>query len=178
MADSNLDLSRDITRNEMSGTATRSTLYFLLPMLVILGALIAYKSSAALAVMGRVCATVVFTPRGNVVPRVGASDAGVVTRTLNYFLVIWPALLFGILISAAVSTFVSPRWLERLLGRPSLRSQAIPGIAGAPLMLSSCCVAPIFTAVYERSPRLGPSLAYMLSDPALNPAAMCTTFSL
>ena len=178
MTDSNLDLSRDITRNEMSATATRSTLYFLLPMLVILGALIAYKSSAALAVIGKVSATGVFTPRGNVVPRVGPSDAGVVTRTLNYFLVIWPALLFGILISAAVSTFVSPRWLERLLGRRSLRSQAIAGLAGAPLMLCSCCVAPIFTGVYERSARLGPSLALMLAAPALNPAALILTFML
>jgi len=178
MTDSNLDLSRDITPNEMSATATRSILYFLLPTLVIVGALIAYKSSAALAVIGKVSATGVFTPRGNVVPRVGASDAGVVTRTLNYFLVIWPALLFGILISAAVSTFVSPRWLERLLGRRSLRSQAIAGLAGAPLMLCSCCVAPIFTGVYERSARLGPSLALMLAAPALNPAALILTFML
>src|SRR5712692_4596989 len=178
MADSNLELSRDTARNEMSATATRSIVYLLLPMLVIVGALIAYKSSAALGVIGKVSATGVFTPRGNVVPRVGASDAGVVTRTLNYFLAIWPALLFGILISAAVSTFVSPRWLERLLGRRSLRSQAIAGLAGAPLMLCSCCVAPIFTGVYERSARLGPSLALMLAAPALNPAALILAFML
>ena len=79
MADSNLGLSPDAMRNEMSATATRSIVYFLLPMLVIVGALITYKSSAALAVIGKVSATGVFTPRGNVVPRVGASDAGVVT---------------------------------------------------------------------------------------------------
>src|SRR5437763_10114035 len=162
----------------MSATAMRFIAYFILPMLVIVGALIAYKSSAALAVIGKVSATGVFTARGNVVPQVGASDAGVLTRTLNYFLVIWPALLFGILISAAVSTFVSPRWLERLLGKRSLRSQAIAGLAGAPLMLCSCCVAPIFTSVYERSARLGPSLALMLAAPALNPAALILTFML
>src|SRR5688572_14338548 len=67
-----------------------------LPVLVIVGALIAYKSSASLAVIGKVSETGVFTPRGNVIPAVGASEAGLVTRTLNYFLVIWPALLFGI----------------------------------------------------------------------------------
>src|ERR1051325_11109978 len=121
MADSDLELSRDATSDAIS--ATRSIAFFILPMLVIVGSLIAYKSSAALAVIGKVSATGVFTPRGNIVPRVGASDAGVVTRTLNYFLVIWPALLFGILISAAVSTFVSPRWLESLFGKRSLRSQ-------------------------------------------------------
>ncbi len=168
------------THNRDNGlpTAGRRVLYLVLPVLVIVGALIVYKSSAALTVIGKVSTTGVFTPRSKVIPRIGASDAGVVTRTLNYFLVIWPALVFGILISGAVSTFISPQWLARLLERRSLRSQAIAGLAGAPLMLCSCCVAPIFTGVYERSARLGPSLALMLAAPALNPAALILTFML
>src|SRR5882672_10133381 len=166
------------TAGESSPTTARQIFYFVLPVLVIVGALIAYKSSTALGVIGKVSATGVITPRGNVIPRIGASQAGVVTRTVNYFLVIWPALLFGTLISAAVSTFVSPQWLARLLGSRSLRSQAIAGLAGAPLMLCSCCVAPIFTGVYERSARLGPSLGLMLAAPALNPAALILTFML
>src|SRR3989441_9598804 len=168
----------NIERNEASLTSARFAFYLVLPVLVIVGALIAYKSSAALAVVGKVSATGAFTPRGNIIPRVGTSDAGVLTRTLNYFLVIWPALVFGILISAAVSTFVSPQWLARLLEKRSLRSQAIAGLAGAPLMLCSCCVAPIFTGVYERSARLGPSLGLMIAAPALNPAALILTFML
>src|SRR5712691_2955966 len=168
----------DNTAREESPTTARRIFYLVLPVLVIVGALIAYKSSAALTVIGKVSATGAFTPRGNIIPRVGASEAGVLTRTLNYFVVIWPALLFGILISAAVSTFVSPLWLARLLGRRSLRSQAIAGLAGAPLMLCSCCVAPIFTGVYERSARLGPSIGVMLAAPALNPAALILTFML
>src|SRR2546421_5183934 len=168
----------DNTARAESPTTVRQIFYFALPVLVIVGALIAYKSSTALGVIGKVYATGVIKPRSNVIPHVGASDAGVLTRTLNYFLVIWPALVFGILISGAVSTFVSPRWLESLLGKRSLRSQAIAGLAGAPLMLCSCCVAPIFTGVYERSARLGPSLALMLAAPALNPAALILTFML
>jgi uncharacterized membrane protein YraQ (UPF0718 family) len=39
-------------------------------------------------------------------------------------------------------------------------------------------VAPIFKGVYERSARLGPSLALMLAAPALNPAALILTFML
>src|SRR5207237_10176540 len=123
MGDPNLELSRDTASDEMAATATRSIAYFILPMLVIVGALIAYKSSAALAVIGKVSATGGFTPRGNIVPRVGASDAGVLTRTLNYLLVIWPALLFGIVITAAVSTFVSASVLLSLLSQRALRSQ-------------------------------------------------------
>jgi uncharacterized protein len=168
----------DNGESEASLTAVQRIFYFVLPVLVIVGALIAYKSSAALGVIGKVSDSGVFTPRGNVIPWVGVSEAGVVTRTLNYFLVIWPALLFGILISGAVSTFVSPQWLSRLLGRRSLRSQAIAGLVGAPLMLCSCCVAPIFTGVYERSARLGPSIGLMLAAPALNPAALILTFML
>ena len=168
----------DNRRSESSPTKLRRMLYFLMPVLLIVGALIVYKSSAALTVIGKVSNAGVFTPRGNIIPGVAASQAGVLTRTLNYFLVIWPALVFGILISAAVSTFVSPQWLARLLEKRSLRSQAIAGLAGAPLMLCSCCVAPIFTGVYERSARLGPSLGLMIAAPALNPAALILTFML
>jgi uncharacterized protein len=164
--------------NEASLTTIHRVVYFALPTLLIIGALVAYKSSAALAVIGKVSVTGVFTPRGNVIPLVGGSGASVLTRTLNYFLVIWPALLFGILISAAVTTFVSPRWLVRVLGKGSMRGQIIAGAAGAPLMLCSCCVAPIFKGVYECSARLGPSLALMLAAPALNPAALILTFML
>ena len=158
--------------------SVQPAIYFLLPLLVITGALIAYKTSAALTVILNVSATGIFTPRGDVIPGVGASEAGVLTRTLTYLFVVWPALVFGILISGAVSTFVSPQWLTRLLGSRSLRSQAIAGLAGAPLMLCSCCVAPIFTGVYERCARLGPSLGVMLAAPALNPAALILTFML
>lgn len=164
--------------NEASLTAINQVVYFALPTLLIIGALIAYKSSAAVAVIGKVSTTGVFTPRGNVIPLVGGLGAGVFTQTLNYFLLIWPALFFGILISAAVTTFVSPSWLARALGKGSFRGQLIAGAAGAPLMLCSCCVAPIFKGVYERSARLGPSLALMLAAPALNPAALILTFML
>jgi len=159
-------------------TPIQRVVYFALPTLLLIGALIAYKSSAAMAVIGKVSATGALTPRSNVIPLVGASGASVLTRTLNYFLVIWPALFFGILISGAVTTFVSPRWLVRALGKGSLRGQIIAGAAGAPLMLCSCCVAPIFKGVYERSARLGPSLGLMIAAPALNPAALILTFML
>jgi len=168
----------NIGENEASLTTSHRVVYFALATLLIIGALIVYKSSASLAVIGKVSATRVFTPRDNVIPLVGGSGSSVLTRTLNYFFVIWPALLFGILISAAVTTFVPQRWLARALGKGSVRGQIIAGAAGAPLMLCSCCVAPIFKGVYERSARLGPSLALMLAAPALNPAALILTFML
>ncbi len=41
-------MQADITRSEAPPTTVRAILYFVLPVLVIVGALIAYKSSTAL----------------------------------------------------------------------------------------------------------------------------------
>ncbi len=154
-------------------------LYATTLLLIIVGALLVYKGTAALAVIEKVQNTRAFQPRVNVVPMTGAAaQVNVVARSINYFAVIWPALLFGILISGAVRVLDPPRWLGQALGRGRIRSQLVAGLAGAPLMLCSCCAAPVFSGVYERSSRLGPSLAVMLAAPSLNPAALILTFML
>src|SRR2546423_5719376 len=99
-------------------------------------------------------------------------------QTLAYLKIIWPALAFGILISAAVHATISPRRLATLFGQGEMKPQLAAAAAGAPLMLCSCCVAPMFPAVYRRSQRLGPSLAFTLAAPALNPAALTFSFLL
>ncbi|HEX8337941.1 MAG TPA: permease [Pyrinomonadaceae bacterium] len=141
-------------------------------LLMTVGGLVAYKATGSLAVIGKVQAT------GALQPRFDLMAAGAGARTLSYFNAVWPALLFGVLISGAVRAFVSPRWLAGLFGGGRVRSQVVAGLAGAPLMLCSCCVAPVFTSVYERSSRLAPSLALMLAAPSLNPAALFLTFLL
>jgi len=97
-------------------------------------------------------------------------------QTLAYLKIIWPALAFGILISAAVHATISPRRLATLFGQGEMKPQLAAAAAGAPLMLCSCCVAPMFPAVYRRSQRLGPSLAFTLAAPSLNPATLAFTF--
>lgn len=148
-------------------------------LLIIIGALLVYKTTAALAVINKVQNTGTFQARVNVVPIPDdPTDLNVIVRSINYFGIIWPALLFGILISGAVRVLDPPRWLAQALGRGRIRSQLAGGLAGAPLMLCSCCVAPVFSGVYERSSRLGPSVALMLAAPSLNPAALILTFML
>ncbi|HEY0170184.1 MAG TPA: permease, partial [Pyrinomonadaceae bacterium] len=141
-------------------------------LLVTVGGLIVYKAAGSLAVIGKVRET------GALKPRFDLLAAGAFDGTLSYFNAVWPALLFGVLISGAVRAFVSPRWLAGLFGGGRVRSQLVAGLAGAPLMLCSCCVAPVFKSVYERSSRLAPSLALMLAAPSLNPAALFLTFLL
>jgi hypothetical protein len=119
-----------------------------------------------------------FQARPEIVTLNPVSGVGVLQRSINYLRAVWPALVFGILISAAVRAFVSPEWLAGVLKRRSIKTQLTAGIAGAPLMLCSCCVAPIFTTVAETSQRVGPALGLMFASPALNPAALALTFML
>src|ERR1044071_9980098 len=168
--------------NQSSNSITapgRYAIYTATLLLIIAGSLFVYKSTAALGVIEKVQSTRTFQPRLNVLPMPGSDGQfGLLARSVNYFAVIWPALLFGVLISGAVRVLDPPRWLTRALARGSARSQLAAGLAGAPLMLCSCCVAPVFSGMYERSSKLAPSLALMLAAPALNPAALVLTFML
>src|SRR3989454_3200207 len=156
---------------------SRSTLT-VIPLLFAAG-LIVYKTRTSLAVLSTVWRTGVIAARPEVVALgYPAAAVNVVDRSLNYFLVIWPALAFGILISAAVRAYVPPDVWKRVLAVRGTATQLRAGLAGAPLMLCSCCVAPIFGAVYESSARLAPALTLMLASPALNPAALVLTFML
>jgi uncharacterized membrane protein YraQ (UPF0718 family) len=88
------------------------------------------------------------------------------------------ALVFGVLLGALVEALVPERWLARTIGAGGARGQLLAVAAGAPLMLCSCCVAPLFDGVYARTRRLAPSIALLLASPALNPFALGLTFLL
>ena len=97
-------------------------------------------------------------------------------ESLFYLRRIWIALVYGLLIGAAVRAFVSPRRVAELLGWGGrVRRQLAGGLVGTPLMLCSCCITPIFQSVYERGARLRSALAVMLASPGLNPAALLLT---
>lgn len=99
-------------------------------------------------------------------------DAGV------YLKIVWPALVFGVLISAAVRTSISRTPLKGIFGRGAVRDQVTGALAGMPLMLCSCCVAPIFPSIYQKTRRIGPALAVALAAPSLNPVALTLSFLL
>lgn len=156
-----------------SGTTTG-----LLVLLAIVAALVTYKTAGALGTVSHASSAGTMSMRAGIVQLTSPGDLSLLARTLNYLAVIWPALAFGVLISAAVRSFVPATALSDAFSRAPARAYLVAGASGSPLMLCSCCVAPIFSAVYERSARLGPSLALMLAAPALNPAALILTFML
>ena len=147
-------------------------------VLLLAGGLITYKSSTALRQIERARSSGAIATRADVLPVAAAPSLSVLSRSTNYLAVIWQALVFGLLISAAVRAFIPVAAMTRLFNGGPVREQIVAGLSGAPLMLCSCCVTPIFSSVYRRSSRLGPSLALMLAAPALNPAALVLTFIL
>ncbi len=148
-------------------------------LLGLLAALVTYKVSGSLATIARVHGSHTLAPWAEWLATSSASAAvRPLLRTANYFAIVWPALVFGVLIGGAVRAVVPSAWVARLFGDTSLRSQLVGGLAGAPLMLCSCCVAPVFAAVQERTRRGGAAGALMLASPSLNPAALALTFML
>ncbi len=92
------NLSSQNTTTPAAARGNRKVIYAVTLLLVIVGVLFVYKGTAALAVIAKVQTTGAFQPRVNVVPIPGnAAQVNVVARSINYFVVIWPALLFGIL---------------------------------------------------------------------------------
>ena len=146
---------------------------------VVAGALVTYKASSALKAISRARQAHTLAPKAEMFARAGLpSWARPVAGTANYFLWVMVALGFGIVLGALVRALFPDRWLARTVGAGGRRGLFLAAAAGTPLMLCSCCVAPLFDGVYARTRRLGPSLAMMLAAPALNPAALVLTFLL
>jgi uncharacterized membrane protein YraQ (UPF0718 family) len=122
----------------MKNLSDRKPLLTVFPVLFI-GGLVVYKTRTSLAVLRTVWNTGVINARPEVVSfghQASAVDA--LHRSLNYIFVIWPALAFGILISAAVRAYVPADMWKRIFSARGTVSQLRAGLAGAPLMLCSC----------------------------------------
>ena len=163
------------------GVATpgrRAQVMFQILVLVLLVVLLVnYKGAGGLSKIQQARATgSLHLPRF----KVGADLAGVssFSNAITYLKIVWPALVFGVLISAAVRTSLSRMPLHRIFRGGPVRDQVAAALAGAPLMLCSCCVAPIFPAVYQRTRRAAPALGMTLASPSLNPAALTLSFIL
>ncbi len=159
-------------------TSRRHGLYAL-SMIMLVGALITYKSSGALVALAKA------TDSGTLKAKSAWLETGSwfawlqpLGQTLNYFAWVFVALAFGVVIGAAVMTLLPRQWITQSLGARGAKGHLLAALVGSPLMLCSCCIAPVFEGVYRRTRRLGPALGFMFAAPALNPAALAMTFLL
>ena len=143
---------------------------------LLLISLINYKGAAGIKRIRQARATGAM--RMAEIPIGRAAASGTSLGTVAYLKIVWPALVFGILISAAVRISISRTPLHRIFSGVTAHDQLAAALAGAPLMLCSCCAAPMFPAVYQTTRKLASSLALVLAAPSLNPAALALSFML
>ena len=60
-----------------------------------------------------------------------------------YATAVWPALVAGLLIAAAVETLLPRSWLLSALGGPGARGRTTAAAVALPGMMCTCCAAPI-----------------------------------
>jgi uncharacterized membrane protein YraQ (UPF0718 family) len=163
--------------SEHKSPSRAQIVFQMLVLCLLLILLINYKGAAGLNKIRQALAA--GSPSVPALP-IGVRPGSITTflDAVHYVKIVWPALVFGVLISSAVRTSLSRTPLRRLFSGSSLRDQFAGALAGAPLMLCSCCVAPIFPAVYQRTRKLAPALALTLASPSLNPAALTLSFIL
>ena len=168
-------MKSSITESQIRGSRSQIIFQLLVLGLLVLF-LVNYKGTAGINKIRQTQATgnlsLPALQQASNTPTSSIRDAGA------YLKIVWPALLFGVLISAAVRTSLSRTPLQAIFGRGVVRDQVTGALAGMPLMLCSCCVAPIFPAIYQKTRRIGPALALALAAPSLNPVALTLSFIL
>ncbi len=170
---------QDVARETSLHSSKLRLGYSVIVLAALVAGLIAYKGYSGFTKLRQVHAGGTLALLDDV-PRTSVKSAkfGVVIRSAEYLQIVWPALLFGILIAAGVHAFVSPAWLVRTFGEGTIRGQVTAAMVGSPLMLCSCCASPLFCATYERSKRWSPALTLMLASPGMNPASLALCFML
>ena len=91
---------------------------------------------------------------------------------LTYFISVWKAAVFGILLGSLVQVLIPTNWLLKVLGKTSFGSTAIAGLASLPGMMCTCCAAPIAIGLRKKNVSVGASLAFWIGNPTLNPATL------
>ncbi|NCN64587.1 MAG: permease [Candidatus Altiarchaeum hamiconexum] len=102
----------------------------------------------------------------------------VVVYTLgNYILAAWLCLTIAFLIAGAVETFIPKQLIIRHMKSSGIKGYLVGAFGGPLLSVCSCSIIPLFAGIYNRGAGLGPALAFLLSAPAVNVAAVLLTLS-
>ncbi|MFI9599899.1 permease [Streptomyces sp. NPDC052043] len=86
-----------------------------------------------------------------------------------------PFLLLGTVVSAAITAFVSPRLLARVLPRNPVLAVPVAGAAGVALPGCECASVPVAGSLIRRGVPPAAALAFLLSAPAVNPVVLVAT---
>lgn len=86
-----------------------------------------------------------------------------------------PFLLFGVLLSAVISSLLSERLLSRVVPKRPALGVPVAGIAGVGLPGCECAAVPIAGSLMRRGIAPAVALTFLLAAPAINPAVLVST---
>lgn len=94
---------------------------------------------------------------------------------LAYGKSIWEAMVLGLLVGSAVQALLPRRWIASVFGKSGLFTVVVGGIASLPMMMCTCCAAPVVTGLRECRATPGAAIAFWLGNTVLNPATLIFT---
>jgi uncharacterized membrane protein YraQ (UPF0718 family) len=94
---------------------------------------------------------------------------------LAYGKSIWKAMVLGLLMGSAVQALLPRRWIASALGKSGLGTVVVGGIVSLPMMMCTCCAAPVVTGLRECRATAGAAIAFWLGNTVLNPATLVFT---
>ena len=131
-----------MSANTLSKSRDQVILQIAILALLLLG-LIHYKGAAGIRRIQQARATgalhLAALPSGG-----DAANRTSLSSAEAYLRIVWPALVFGILISAALRTSLSRTPLHIIFNGGTAHDEFAATMAGVPLMLCSCCAARCF----------------------------------
>jgi uncharacterized membrane protein YraQ (UPF0718 family) len=86
-----------------------------------------------------------------------------------------PFLVFGVLLSAAITAFVPTSFWTRALPRHPYVAVPVAGAAGAVLPGCECASVPVASGLMSRGVTPAAALAFLLASPAINPVVVVAT---
>ncbi|GES05611.1 permease [Acrocarpospora corrugata] len=86
-----------------------------------------------------------------------------------------PFLVFGVLLSAAITAFVPPSFWTRALPKRPIMAVPVAGAAGAVLPGCECASVPVASGLMARGVAPAAALAFLLASPAINPVVVVAT---
>ncbi|GAA0966574.1 permease [Acrocarpospora macrocephala] len=86
-----------------------------------------------------------------------------------------PFLVFGVLLSAAITAFVPASFWTRALPRRPFLAVPVAGAAGAVLPGCECASVPVASGLMSRGVTPAAALAFLLASPAINPVVIVAT---
>lgn len=117
-------------------------------------------------------------PGHDILAKAGAAHAapsfhGAWAFTTAYANAVWPAVVAGLVIAAAIETLVPRRWFLRTLGRRTDAGGSLAGgVLALPSLMCTCCSAPVAATLRRSGTPTSAVLAYWFGNPVLNPAVL------